>query len=247
MGAGCRGTGTAPTADQVASSTPDAIPTSVECRHEYYPLVAGYRALYRTTLNGVDKGTYSITVPWVRNNEAYVAAVFTGAGGSPVVNSNQQFRCHNGELEAKGYVDTGGLQPGGTDMNKAEVHSDAVTGSFFPKNITPGSEWESSVKMTIKPKKAVDGFELPAATEPLTITVRTKKHAVGLEQIDLPFGRKEAMKIEVTTYFDDAQTFTKLEWWVKDIGMVQSLAWASVLESDPPVVTRMNDFVLPRE
>lgn len=245
MGAGCRGTGESPADIRATSSTAAIGPEGVVCRHEYYPLVPGYRALYRTSMDGVDKGTYSMAVPWVRNNEAYLVVAFTSPDSESVTYSNQQLRCHDGALEAKGYINTGGLQPGGSDYNSAEVHTDSVIGSFFPETIRPGMNWESKVTMTMVPKEPVDGFAIEAKSKPVTITVVTRKHAVGIETIDLPIGRREAMKIEVVTLFDGLPTLSKTEWWVKDIGMVKSLSRGSYRPEDPQTLTEIQSYVVP--
>lgn len=244
LGAGCRGTGPSPAEIRATSSTAETGPEGMVCRHEYYPLVPGYRALYRTSIAGVDKGTYTLTVPWVRNNEAYLTAQFVSPEGG-TMNSSQQFRCFGGALEAQGYMDTGALHPGGSSYNNAEVHTEMASGSFFPEMVKPGTEWESKVRIKITPNERVDAFGVTAKQNPFTMEVVTHKRAIGLETIPLPIGKREAMKIEVTTSFDGVQTLSKTEWWVKNVGMVQSLTYGSILESDPPVLTELNDYVAP--
>lgn len=246
FGAGCRGTGSRPVVDSdTTSSTAVTGPEGLVCRHEYYPIVPNYRALYQTSINGVSTGSYILSVAWVRDNQAYLAARFASPGDSVVVNSSQQFRCSRGALEAGGYIDMGTLHPGGADYNSVEVHTNSTSGSFFPETVTVGTDWESSVNMTITPRKHEDAFELTAPLPPLTIEVVTHKHAVGLETIDLPIGRREAMRIDVKVLFNNLPTFSKTEWWVKDIGMVKSLSYSSLREEDPPTLTEIQDYVVP--
>lgn len=245
IGAGCRGTGQSPAEIRSTSSTAEIGPEGVTCRHEYYPLVPGYRALYQTSREGVSMGTYTMEVPWVRNNEAYLVTDFVTPAPGATVHTDQQMRCHNGALEAKGYADTGTLQPGGSNYNKVEIHTNSVVGSFFPETIRPGMTWESKITMTMTPKKQVDAFAIEANSKPTTITVLIHKHAVGIETVDLPIGRREAMKIEVTASFEGLPTFSKTEWWAKDIGMVKSLSRGSAREEDPVTLTEIQDYVVP--
>lgn len=244
LGAGCRGTGPSPAEIRATSSTAETGPEGMVCRHEYYPLVPGYRALYRTSIDGADKGTYTVTVPWVRNNEVYLAAQFVSPEGE-VVASNQQFRCFNGALEAKGYIDTGALHPGGSSYNNAKIETEMTGGVFFPETVLAGAEWESKVRIRITPREREDAFGVTAKQNAFTVEVVTQKRAIGLETISLPIGRREAMKIEVTSLFDGVPTFSKTEWWVKGVGMVRSLTHGSILASDPPVLTELNDYVVP--
>ncbi|MBP7005518.1 hypothetical protein KBB27_00120 [Patescibacteria group bacterium] len=246
FGAGCRGTGSRPVVDpDTTSSTAVTGPEGVACRHEYYPIVPSYRALYQTSINGVSTGSYILSVAWVRDNQAYLAARFASPGDSVVVNSNQQFRCSRGALEAIGYIDTGALQPGGASYNNARVQTNSTSGSFFPERVVAGTEWESAVNITMTYPERTDAFEVTAPIRPVTIDVVTHKKAIGLETIDLPIGRREAMRIEVSVSFGGLSTFSKTEWWVKDIGMVKSLSYSSLREEDPPTLTQMEDYVVP--
>ena len=63
--------------------------------------------------------------------------------------------------------------------------------------------------------------------------------------VDLPIGRREAMKIEVIVLFDGLPTFSKTEWWAKDIGMVKSLSRGSYRPEDPQTLTEIQDYVVP--
>lgn len=245
LGAGCRGGGRrpepAPAADPTAlfgdpsapiARAPDAAdsdsPTGVSCNHEYYPLRLGYHIQYKVTfppIGGRDTAYYAMRVMSVNSEQVQLQVDYDLSGDR--INTDLVYKCIDGSLQAAGYVNTGSLVTGGADMNRFRVRTDGATGQFLPPRIARGDTWTSSFNAKVTPLATeMTGEPIPADAggirEPISMPISITRTALGIEQVTVPAGRFEAMKIKAVTSFDGVPTMSGTEWWVKDVGMVKS-------------------------
>lgn len=200
-------------------------PEVTSCNHEYFPLRVGYNITYHVThppIGGVTEGAYATRVMRVTRDSAYLKTGIESAGGGRV-DSDVEYRCIGGALQAAGYVDTHDLARGGTNQNRYEVHTNRSEGQFLPAHITPGTAWNATFDVTMSPASpdARDMTDRPIP--PITLNVTIRRNALGVERVRVPAGEYEAMKIRSVTSFDGQVAFQGTEWWVKDVGMVKSV------------------------
>lgn len=211
-----------------ASPTIPEAPVITSCNHEYYPLRLGYHIQYHIS-NPIVPGLpgesyYSQRVTKVTSDSATImTSIDTGAGTAIPTTSEIRYNCVNGGIYPTGYVNTGDLMRGGAEKNLANITTDASEGTLLPQRVRAGDLWSNTFTITITPVAERDADEL--RTHPVTRTIQTSRHAIGMETIHVPAGTFEAMRINViTTFKDDVPIIAAqgTEWWVKDVGMVKS-------------------------
>lgn len=257
-GAGCRGGGDRPVPRPATDPTaifgsPDGAPITepvppegMSCSHEYYPLRTGYHIQYKTTyppaMGTSGSGRYALRVMRVTSGSVYIKTAFERSGGGAPIQADMEYRCIGGGLYAAGYMNMGGVSPGGPAGNY-EVRTTRAEGELLPAHISVGSVWESSFSITITPPDGSDS--LGSAARPVSMGIGIKRRAVALERVRVPAGEYEAMKIVNTTSFDGRQAMTGTEWWVKDVGMVKATMSAG-LTPEENIITEATGVTVPR-
>jgi hypothetical protein len=192
------------------------------CINAYYPVREGSTWSYQST--GSSAGTYSFTdtITSIRGDG------FTLTSQFDQLTRTQEWACGPEGLVA--------LQLGGgalTSQNmKLEIETQTTSGVSYPTNITVGDQWDYALDFTGKMDLAGSSGEAQGSD---------KSHftALGMENVTVPAGTFNAMKIQVDTILDIGVTVQGLSvpvtfsssyiyWFVQDTGWVKASGTGSI-------------------
>lgn len=221
--------------DTVAASTITAAATEAPtqaateaaagaCANPYYPVKAGATWSYQST--GSIAGTYKFTdtISDVQPNGFTLTTQFDK------LTRTQEWSCDDDGLKA---LELGG----GLEMQNMnlQVETQNATGVSYPKIINVGDQWDYTLDFTGKMTIGGNAGEAKGS-ETVHYT------AIGMENVTVPAGTFDALKIQGVTTLNVSVTYQGLtipvaftstydSWLVKDVGMVKSQGTASINNS----------------
>jgi hypothetical protein len=169
-----------------------------ECGNPYYPLKSGAQWTY-TGLEGPFTHTISSS-----------GGIFTILVESGANTFNIQALCMEGG-------DINLLQVPGISLSySGEAGSSTMTttsneGVTLPGDIQVGDDWSQTL-----------GVEVSAGDQKMDFTLDSTYTAVGYENVTVPAGTFNALKIEQSTSMGGPEPMIQTLWYVQDVGMVKS-------------------------
>jgi len=245
VGAGC-GSTPAPANDQTSQTTPSQKAPKPgaamsNCDTPYFPVRKGHSISYQSTIAG-KKVSYSSTITDATKDSATLEYEF-GAGSASTSKITVQMTCADGHLRALGQADFSSLLGQNTQFTSETKNT---SGDLLPKDLAVGSEWSGSFESeaTINnPQMIKMGMGKMEIASDLT------HKAVAEEQVTVPAGTYTAIKVETTTKITTtmsanakpAMTTTQTtEWWVKDVGLVKTVAGSGTSQYTTEAVSVTN-------
>jgi len=213
------------------------------CSNPFFPITAG--ATWTYTNSGSPAGTiaFTETITQTRSDG------FTLTTQSGDVIRTHEWACREDGLLALTFG--GGAAAGiATQGMTGEFNTSNVSGITFPADIQPGKEW--SYNMDIN-----GTFDMPDGQNvPIEGTIATAMKAIGVEQVSVPAGTFEAMKIEAiptinvsANYlgFPIPLTFTGniTIWLAPGIGWVKSTESGDFAGTTINTTTELQSFLIP--
>lgn len=201
------------------------------CGNPYYPFKAGLAITYGITSSAKASADSDYTL---RVLEASGASATIRSEMSNGVTADVQVDCAAGTVAMKGAFDLGAAMEG-TKVKTTVISS---SGTFMPANVAVGTVWSNAQTMKVETTGG------PAGMGPITTTTEADSKAIAQENVTVPAGSYDALKVEVTrtTTMEGLAmpsgvklppgmkiptpppTVTvSTEWWVKGIGMVKSV------------------------
>lgn len=166
--------------------------------------------------------TYTDTISEVRADGFTLSTRFTD------LTRVQEWVCEPGGLKALEMGGTGAAASISTQGTTAEFDSSDVTGFSLPKEITPGMQWQYSLKMTGITAMPGDQNAQSSGTYNLTM------QEMGKETVTTPAGTFEAVKFQATSLMQLTADFqgvqlpvtmnsSSLIWYAPDVGFIKSI------------------------
>jgi len=210
-----------PTAGPLPTPAPAATPAPPEpastgpCWNPYYPVVAGASWEYR--LSGTSSGTFVRAITGVREDGFDDQDVFSAG-----VTRQGRWECREGHLIS--------LTPGSgasviASGDQANFTIESNTGITFPADPRPGTEWTQTI---IYRGQQTIGDTNVESRNVLNMSCK----AVGIENVSVPAGDFEALRVDCTTQLDISisaplamnlsTTVTGSAWYAPGVGWVKS-------------------------
>ena len=240
LGAGCE-RGTNPPSSDAGRGTAVPSVASAPCRHPYFPLAEGYQITYQNTFPGGTPTSYTMSVVSVNGNEARTAVQF--ASGT---RSEQTYRCADGGVAATSYVDLAA----GASGRRLTAETRSSSGQLVPADLHVGSDWHTEFKIAMNLGAAFPSGAVPQNND---VTVSAHRIAVAEENVTVPAGTFQAIKVRSETTFDFGPSVSDIpglpttsglvgyEWWVEGKGMVKVM----VGEGNDAIVSVATDIRTP--
>lgn len=227
-----------------ASDPTDEPPVAVSslCDNEYYPVVNGATWSYSGTSSATEDFAYTNTISSVRDDGFTVTVEFDD------VTLVQEWACIADGILA---LDTGGGAAGTvttSDIN-LEMETQNVSGITYPNEILPGNTWAHTLDYTGKMDVAGEFVDVSGDTT-------YSYTAIGIENVTVPAGTFDAMKIEVITTININMTIqgsevpvtvtsTSTSWFAEDVGWVKSDSTSDVLGAPSSETIELVSYSIP--
>jgi hypothetical protein len=215
------GNATATATAQATQAPSPGATMEVSCENVYLPVVEGATWNYTTDISGIGSGTSTATITDV-GTSGFLREVKTKR-----ITSVETWNCTESGLVK--FESDGGLfsfvvqGANGT----ATLKPLSVTGVTIPASFEAGDTWSQ-----------VTQFEVQGTNTAGTATMTYHFAAAGPEQVAVPAGTFDAMRIEVTATSDwvlNAVTtninYTGTDWWVPEVGLAKRQGVVSVMGS----------------
>ncbi|HET6596886.1 MAG TPA: hypothetical protein VFG81_14775 [Anaerolineales bacterium] len=231
---------TEPASEGLASNTPAAEQSL--CTNVYYPVQQGATWTYKST--GGPAGEYS----FIDTINAVRADGFTLSTQIGDLTRTQEWTCTPEGLAA---LQLGGAPAAMLNSQNIELHLDIdnATGLTFPRQISPGSQWQQNMDVTGN----VTAFNEQAEA---TGNVQMSFNAVGNESVTVPAGTFEALKVEVDVTLNVNATYEGITlpvsftgdytyWFAPNVGWVKASGTGSVLGNSFTDTTELQSYNIP--
>ncbi|MEX2143921.1 MAG: hypothetical protein WD740_04945 [Anaerolineales bacterium] len=234
----------APTEAPTATEPPTPTEPAGFCANAYFPVVVGATWTYGGTAMGDD-------IAWTSTITAVNETRFTLTNQFDDQTATHQWECTADGLSALQYGSGPEVTLSAAGVSGTFETMDTV-GVTMPKDIASGDTWEQSFNITGE-MEITDGI-----TALSTGTATQTYLAMGVENVSVPAGSFEAMKIETTISFELQlsmgsgglslpMNFTALttNWWVADLGWVKSDSSAAFEGEAILAKTELENFSIP--
>lgn len=192
------------------------------CDNALYPVKEGATWTYLNTGSPSGDFTYTDTVTAVRADGFTLASQFDG------LTRTQEWLCETAGLKALQLGGAGATASVSTGGTTAEFKTSEVTGVSLPREITPGLQWQYSLK--IEGTTAMPGNQTAQSTS----TFSASMQEIGRESVTVPAGTFEAVKIQVTNIVQIVADFQGMQvpvtingssvvWYAPGVGYVKSI------------------------
>jgi hypothetical protein len=218
----------APESDQATQPSNDPsqptenITTGGLCDNALYPVKQGATWTYLSTGSPSGDFSYTDTIAELRADGFTLTSQFTG------LTRTQEWACETGGLKALELGGAGAAASISTQGTTAEFTSSDITGISLPKEITPGMQWEYSLKM--QGVTAMPGNQNAQSTGTFSMTMQE----IGRESVTVPAGTFEAVKLQSTSLVQITADFQGLQvpvtingssfvWYAPGVGYIKSV------------------------
>lgn len=192
------------------------------CDNPLYPVSQGASWTYLSTGSPSGDFSYTDTIVEVRADGFTLSTEFTG------LVRTQEWDCEPGGLKALEMSGTGAAASISTQGTTAGFTSSDVTGVTLPKEITPGMQWQYSLKMT--GATAMPGDQNAQSNGTYNLTMQE----MGKEIVTIPAGTFEAVKFQATSLIQLTADFqgvllpltmnsSSLIWYAPGVGFIKSI------------------------
>lgn len=235
-----------PTAEVAIEDTPEVeAPTEASsggsgaCANPYYPVIEG--ATWTYTVTGGLFGPFSYTDMVT----AVGAGGFTLTSEFPELTRTQEWAC--------GPEGLAGLEYGASisaPETSAQFETTSTSGVTLPASIAAGDEWTQSFE--IQGEQVLPNGE--TATSQGTVTFASQ--AAGVEEVTVPAGTFQAMRVDSTVTFDltaqvgDVSAPVSLEstsssWFAPEIGLVKTVGTDTMFSEGATVTLELVSYSIP--
>lgn len=183
LGAGCQASPSTPGAPQKTGSF--GWGGGNNCDHPYYPLKAGTKITYETSV-GARKNTFSWEVVKASTEEAQIKYHF-----EPSTDVVSNISCDGSGLIVKEFVN-----PSNAGATQSTSKTLSTSGNFLPKNLNATSKWSNEFVVETTNTNP-DLVRLGLAKTVMTISSNNK--SLGETSVTTPAGTFTAMKVEQKT------------------------------------------------
>ncbi len=214
------------------------------CDNPLYPVRQGASWTYASTGSPSGDFTYTDTISEVRADGFTLSTEFTG------LVRTQEWVCEPGGLKALEMGGAGAAASVSTQGTTAEFASSDVTGVSLPKEITPGMQWQYSLKMT--GVTAMPGDQNAQSSGTFNLTMQE----MGNETVTIPAGTFEAVKfqstslIQLTADFQGVQlpvtmNSSSLIWYAPGVGFIKSIENSDFSGTPYTSTTELQSYGIP--
>lgn len=242
---------TSTAADGSETTTPIAEPSAEEgtfdaglCDHPYFPIAPGATWTYQGSSGPEGAYSFTDTVTDVRENAFTLTAAFSG------LTRTQEWTCTAEGLTAMQYTGAGAAGSVVTEGSSAEFVTTSFSGVSLPKDLAAGDAWTLTFEVT--GQQTLPGGGRADSQGTVTYTFE----AAANEDVSVPAGDFEALRIDVTTDLDFTlsmegaelpmqMTTTGSSWYVRDVGWVKSTSSGTFLDQPVEETLELLSFSLP--
>jgi hypothetical protein len=210
--------------EEIEPSEPTLQVTAVSsgiCENIYYPVREGSMWFYKSTGGSFGEYEFSDTITSLR------ADGYTLTSEYDELTRTQEWACKPEGLVA--------LQPGGgpagtvnTSGVQLDIKTQNASGVTYPKDMTPGSTWQHTLDYS-------GTMDIAGETVEATGNATSSFTAVGIENITVPAGTFDAIKIQVETTINITSTFqgatvpvivsgSSTSWFAEGVGWIKSVS-----------------------
>jgi len=205
-----------------AQPSPEIPVDDALCNNPLYPVRPGAAWTYSSTGSPSGDFSYTDTISEARADGFTLSTQFTG------LVRTQEWVCEPGGLKALEMGGAGAAASVSTQGTTAEFESSDVTGISLPKEITPGMQWQYSLKMT--GVTAMPGDQNAQSSGTYNQTMQE----MGRESVTVPAGTFEAVKFQATSLIQLTADFqgvqlpvtmysSSLIWYAPGVGFIKSV------------------------
>ena len=205
-----------------AQPSPKTPATGALCDNPLYPVRQGATWTYFSSGSPSGDFSYTDTISEVRADGFSLSTQFTG------LVRTQEWICESGGLKALEMGGAGAAASISTPGSTTEFASSDVTGISLPKEVTPGMQWQYSLKMTGVTAMPGDQNAKSSGTYNLTM------QEMGKETVSIPAGTFEAVKFQATSLIEITADFqgvqlpvtmngSSLVWYAPGVGVIKSV------------------------
>ena len=203
------------TEESVESSTGMPVAGDGLCANPYYPVREGSTWGYSGTSSAAPDYSYTDTITSVH------ADGFTLTTQYDNLTRTQEWSCTDEGISAISMG--GGLS---TSMSNLVIETQSASGVTYPVSISTGDTWQHQIDFT-------GTMDIAGETSEASGFVFSEFTALGMENVTVPAGTFDAMKVEVYTTFDALVNFqgtsvpvmfisTSTSWFAEGVGWVRS-------------------------
>ncbi len=224
-----------PRSGQVINLQPQAVPSSNPCENIYFPVKTGAAWNYIGTRENSETFNFTNSISEVR------ADGFTQMTTFDNLNQSQEWSCKPEGLVALTFGDgpAGGISTQGLDL---EITTSNISGVSIPVNPQPGNEWNYNLDI-VASLMLPDGQKGQAQGG-----MTTAMKAIGVENVSVPAGTFEALRVETVPSINLTATYMGLPIPVSFTGNVTLwfapvVGWIKSTESGEIFGTKINSTI----
>ena len=198
-----------------APSDNASVTETCSCDNPYYPVLEGSTWNYKGTNSTAGSYSFTDTITSLRNDGYTLTTDFES------LSRTQEWACTPDGLVALQMG--GGLSAMGMNL---KVETQNASGVTYPVNMQAGDTWQYKLDFTGK-------MDIAGQSGDATGSTQSDFTALGMENVTVPAGTFNAMKVEIKTTFDASVTFqgmavpvtftgTTISWYAEGVGWVKS-------------------------
>jgi hypothetical protein len=213
------------------------------CANRYVPVIEGASWSYSASASSMGSTTYTDSISGASS------AGYTLVSTYDSLTKTQSWACYEDGLVSLEYSGGGDASVSTTGLN-ANFETSDMTGVTIPNQINPGDSWTQT--FTVSGETVLEGG-IAASTEGTVSVVWT---AEGVEEVSVPAGSFEGVKVAVSTTLNFTMDmdgvivpFTMTEtgyiWLVEGVGWVRSETSYSFMEASGTSTVELTGYSIP--
>ncbi len=232
-----------PSSGQLINLQPQAVPISNPCENSYFPVKTGAAWNYTGTSENSETFSFTNSISEVRADGFTLMTTFDN------LKRSHEWSCKPEGLVALTFGDgpTGGISTQGLDL---EITTSNISGVSIPVNPQPGNEWNYNLDI-VASLMLPDGQKGQAQG-----SMTTLMKAIGVENVSVPAGTFEALRVESVPSINLTATYMGLPipvsftgnvtlWFAPGVGWIKSIESGEIFGTSINSTIELQSFQIP--